>query len=276
MQDHPNGSQPQQPHPEATYGGGAGHEYSNKRSKYVSPEPGEIADDSDRSNDSRGDALGRSQNIPLGKERRSPRAGGGDHHTRYTPKVPYETKQAAERELPPANSLDGYLSAPEPGEVVDSDSYSPRRDDSMSPRRVGDPLPSRDAQYHPQTEKPSDRQRPETPTFQKADRLSANKYTPNWDGYERPRSHSRRSSKPSSRSNSVGSRPNDTLDSRRSSSGDVDPPDSPLTPTELALLGMDNDSTDESDSGRVSPKRRAEAMPPVKKKRRAKVHEAYR
>ncbi len=68
--------------------------------------------------------------------------------------------------------------------------------------------------------------------------------------------------------------------SRRSSLGGGD---SPLTPTELALLGLDRPSTSGSDTAvggggeeEESPKRQFEDVTPKFKSRRPRVHEAYR
>lgn len=258
-QDQFGSSRTQPSYSGASYGA-PGREDNNKRSKYVSPEPGEIADDSDYPYDRRSDSLAPSRYESRSGDHTDFRNRDKGHYSSHTPRELHEIKPDVGRTMAPAISVDSSASGPESGEVVDSDSYSPR-DDSQSPGRTLGFGTHHTAQKSPQIEKSSDK-------------LSVN--TASRDGYDRNAPNSRPSSRRSSRSNSVGSQPNSGRNSRRSSSGDLEPPDSPLTPTELALLGMDNDLTDESDPGRPSPKRRPEATPLRSKKRRAKVHEAYR
>ncbi|CAJ2512199.1 Uu.00g052140.m01.CDS01 [Anthostomella pinea] len=83
-----------------------------------------------------------------------------------------------------------------------------------------------------------------------------------------PSSRSRRSSR-----SYRGSHPN----SRRSSFGAhlADSMESPLTPTELELLGMGRPSTSGSDTGRDSPKRQSDDVTPKFRRRQPKVHDAY-
>lgn len=285
MQGEPNQFQTQNPGTQSRY---EDHERSSKRSKYASPEPGEIAEDSDGVYDPPIGSLVPSQResfsdthqyLNTSRDNYAQRASTKLHEVVENNEDNYSTGRVAT----PSISADD-ASAPETGELVENDMQSPQRNESHTTRNINDHARwYADTRKSPRPDKKSERQNSEEPIFQNADGLSARKRkVADWDDDDEPPTpprqpspHSRPSSRRSSKSRWGGSRRRSGHNSRRSSFGDAHV-DSPLTPTELALLGLDRHSSSGSDSGRESPKRQLDDVTPKLKSRRAKVHEVYR
>lgn len=293
-------------------------ERSSKRSKYLSPEPGEIAEDSDHPYDGRSDSFTPSRQEPFEEEHRGIVDRGRHDYAKHNSEKSRDAfggnrdKNDSERDTTPPVPVNDLASASEPGEVVEIDLPSHQR---HGLHKIWDRADTTIRPYHssgkpPQVDETSDRH-PKKPLYhydhQHIDGSPDDRVVKNWDGNNNnsnnniseppplpdrapPPLHSRPSSRRSSRGHWGGSQRDRDRDrdmdkesepnSRRSSLGGGD---SPLTPTELALLGLDRPSTSGSDTAEggggeeeESPKRQFEDVTPKFKSRRPRVHEAYR
>lgn len=261
---------------------------TSKRSKYISPEPGEISEDPEHVYDRPSDAFTPSRYESFPEHYQYPHKSSRDNHAKRTSTKLQEVienskeKYTIGRITTPAISVD-TSSAAESGEVVETDIQSPQANGSHKTLNTDDNAPWYvDTHKSLQLDEP-DRRHPKEPTYRDMDGLSNRQYKgesrdsnhvpPTPPGQPLP--HSRPSSRRSFKSQWGGSRRNSGQNSRRSSFDDAHV-DSPLTPTELALLGLDRPSTSGTDSERESPKRQLNDVTPKLKSRRAKVHEAYR
>ncbi|RYP73860.1 hypothetical protein DL769_004126 [Monosporascus sp. CRB-8-3] len=250
-------------------------ERDNKRYKHASPEPGEIPEELDY-NDQRNDSFG-----PAGHDSRDgQRQSVHDRHdgTRHTPIMKNSVMEGtmeqriAKLSTTAATSVDDSDLAPEPGEVVETGGT--RLDDIESHlSKTRKTLPAIDTSGRPHTKETIYERINGAPNGQ------CN--VTNRDDHDAPplgqaSPHSRPSSRQSSKSGWDGGRHNSRPNSRRSSLDDLHAQiDSPLTPRELELLGMNGASTDDSDTEKEPPKRQFDDVTQKNRSRRTKVHEAY-
>ncbi|RYP73643.1 hypothetical protein DL771_003531 [Monosporascus sp. 5C6A] len=250
-------------------------ERDNKRYKAASPEPGEIPEELDY-NDQRNDLFGSAWHDSHDGQRQSVH----DRHngTRHTPimknKVMEGTKEQriAKQSTTAATPVDDSALAPEPGEVVETSTRLDDIESHLSKTRKSLPAVDTSGRLHAK----------ETIHERINGAPNGQCNLTNRDDHDAPRPpgqvspHSRPSSRQSSKSQWDGSRNNSRPNSRRSSLDDLHAQiDSPLTPRELELLGMNGASTNDSDTEKEPPKRQFDDVAPKNRIRRTKVHEAY-
>ncbi|RYP11373.1 hypothetical protein DL765_007803 [Monosporascus sp. GIB2] len=223
-------------------------ERDNKRYKHASPEPGEIPEELDY-NDQR--------HTPIMKNK----AMEGTIEQRI-----------AKQSTTAATSIYDSALAPEPGEVVETGT---RFDDVEShSSKTRNTLPAIDTSGRAHAKDTIYERINGAPNGQFNVTNRDDRDVPPRPGQASPQN--RPISRQSSKSRWDGGRHNSRPNSRRSSLDDLHAQiDSPLTPRELELLGMNGASTDESDSEKEPPKRQFDDVTPKNRSHRTKVHEAY-
>ncbi|RYO73903.1 hypothetical protein DL764_011035 [Monosporascus ibericus] len=250
-------------------------ERDNKRYKHTSPEPGEIPEELDYS-DQRHDSFGPAWHGSRDGQRQSVHDShdGPRHAYIMMNKVIAGTKEhrIAKHPTTAAASIDDYALAPEPGEVVETSTRLDNIGSHLSETRRTPPAIDTSGRLHAKEtiyERINGAPNGQCNVTNRDDHGA-----PPPPGQATP--HSRASSSQSSKSQWDGARDNSRPNSRRSSLDDLHAQiDSPLTPRELELLGMNGASTDDSDTEKEPPKRQFDSVTPKNRSRRTKVHEAY-